>query len=396
MTRQLLVAALLWAVSLWRLPSLSHSRKQRSLATAFLALAAAMTFEVPAIAQWTDTLIGVPSTAYLLKHLLGVVSAAAVLDFVIAVVRPQGLLPRFRRAVQTAALFFLTASFLLAPRDHRAPQGFLVDQRNSGWALMHLGAFTLYIGIAMAVAAWLFIQAARHAGDRWVQAGHVVLGVGCAIGLLYSIQRLAYLWSTSGGQVTAAEAHSAAHISTLLKEAAVVAIATGSCLPPLSLVASTIGQRKALADLAPLWRSLTAAVPSVVLEKDIAQGRLSLRLYRCLVEIADATLVLREYVSVDLQARAEAMAASTGARDKDQAAIAEAGWLRAAVEIAAAGPPHTGKHPDPGGTGKTPEAELRWLRAVSAAYDRSPAVAAFAVAEAARAGANDDLEQPTA
>ncbi|MEU7644816.1 MAB_1171c family putative transporter [Streptomyces huasconensis] len=392
MSHQLLVAILLWAVALWRLPSLSHSRKQRALEVAFVSLAAAMTFEVAPVERWTDALTGAPSTAYLLKHLLGVVSAAAVLDFVIAVVRPLGLLPRPRWAVRAAALFLLTVTFLLAPHDRRAPEGFLVDQRNSNWALLHLGVFTLYIGIAMAVAAWLFIQAARHTPDRWVRAGHGLLGVGCAIGLLYALQRTAYLWCMASGQPTAAQAHSAAHTSTVLKVAAIITITVGSCLPPLSPVVKTTGQRRALAALDPLWRGLTAAVPSVVLETEIAEGRWGLRLNRCLIEIADASLALREYVPADMQARAEAMAASTGAKGERQAAIAEAGWLRAAAEIAAVSRPCAGDHPELGGVGKDPGAELRWLRWVSAAYDRSSAVAAFATAEAARAGTQDDLE----
>jgi hypothetical protein len=101
------------------------------------------------------------------------------------------------------------------------------------------------------------------------------------------------------------------------------------------------------------------------------------------VEISDATLTLREYVPENLLHRALEMAARAGYPTESRAAVAEAAWLKTAVLIAPHSTPQGGAHPEPGGVGMDPSAELQWICQVSHAYDRCPDVAAFAFAEAA-------------
>ncbi|MER6126455.1 MAB_1171c family putative transporter [Streptomyces sp. NPDC001795] len=384
MNHQVIVATTLWAVALWRAPSLRHSRKQRAISLAFLSLAAAMTLEVPAVSARIDSLTGVGSTGYLLKHMLGLVSAAAVLEFVIAVVRPRGFLQRSRRALEAACLVLMATAFGLAPDDARVPDDIIVAHDFSGWALLHVAVFTLYIGSAMTVTAILFVHAARHANDRWIRAGHSLLGLGGSIGILYALQRLVHLAHVAVGDATAADVHRAETVSTVLKVAAIAAITTGSCLSPISIAATTLRQRRALPQLDPLWHGLTDAVPSVVLPISPGQAHTRLLLHRRLVEISDATLALREYVPADLQHRAFDMAKEAGYPPRARSAVAEAAWLKTAALIAPASSPYKGEHPRSGSDGLSPAAELRWTCQVSAAYDRSPSVAAFARAEAAR------------
>ncbi|MEU5085111.1 MULTISPECIES: MAB_1171c family putative transporter [Streptomyces] len=384
MSHQILVATMLWAVALWRAPSLRHSRKQRAISLAFLSLAAAMTLEVPAVSAHFDSVTGIASTAYLLKHMLGLISAAAVLEFVIAVVRPQGFLQRSRHALEAACLLLMPAAFALAPDDARVPDDIVFAHETSRWALLHVGVFTLYIGCAMTVTAILFLHAARHARDRWIRAGHTLLGLGGAIGVLYALQRLVHLAHIATGDATAADVHRADAVSTTLKVAAIAAITAGSCLSPLSVAATALRQRRALPRLEPLWRTLTDAVPSVVLPINPGHARTRLLLHRRLVEISDATLTLREYVPADLQHRALDMAKSAGYPPRARSAVAEAAWLKTAVLIASSSAPYKGEHPHSGSDGLSPAAELRWTCQVSAAFDRCPSVAAFARAEAAR------------
>ncbi|MEV6809671.1 MAB_1171c family putative transporter [Streptomyces sp. NPDC051132] len=384
MSHQIIVATTLWAVALWRAPSLRHSRKQRAISLAFLSLAAAMTFEVPAVSARIDSLTGIASTAYLLKHMLGLVSAAAVLEFVIAVVRPQGFLQRTRHALEAACLILMPAAFALAPADARVPDDIVFAHDTSGWALLHVGVFTLYIGCAMTVTAILFLHAARHARDRWIRAGHSLLGLGGTLGILYALQRLLHLAHVAVGNATAADVHRADTVSTALKVAAIAAITAGSCLSPLSVAATALRQRRALPRLDPLWRALTDAVPSVVLPINPGQARTRLLLHRRLVEISDATLTLREYVPADLQHRALDMAKRAGYPPRARSAVAEAAWLKTAALIAPTSSPYKGEHPRSGSDGLSPAAELRWTCQVSAAFERCPSVAAFARAEAAQ------------
>ncbi|WP_244453173.1 hypothetical protein [Streptomyces malaysiensis] len=70
MSTPTLVAGVLWLVALWRLPSLRHSRKQRSLALALATLAAAVSFEVPQVKEAVDAAFGTNARlSPLLKHL---------------------------------------------------------------------------------------------------------------------------------------------------------------------------------------------------------------------------------------------------------------------------------------------------------------------------------------
>ncbi|MEU7086803.1 MAB_1171c family putative transporter [Streptomyces achromogenes] len=383
MSHQILVATALWAVALWRAPSLRYSRKQRAIALAFLSLAAAMTLEVPAVSASVDSLTGIASTGYLLKHMLGLVSAAAVLEFVIAVVRPQGFLQHSRHVLEAACLILMPVAFALAPDDARVPDDIVFAHDTSGWALLHVGVFTLYIGCAMTMTAILFLHAARHARDRWIRAGHSLLGLGGTLGILYALQRLAHLAHVATGTATPADVHRADTVSTALKVAAIAAITAGSCLSPLSVATTALRQRRALSRLEPLWRALTDAVPSVVLPLTPGPARTRLVLHRRLVEISDATLTLREYVSADLQHRALDMAKRAGYPPRARSAVAEAAWLKTAALIATTSTPYKGEHPRSGSDGLSPAAELRWTCQVSAAYDRCPNVAAFARTEAA-------------
>ncbi|MET9013961.1 MAB_1171c family putative transporter [Streptomyces olivaceoviridis] len=384
MNHQTVLAITLWAVALWRAPSLRHSRKQRAISLAFLSLAAAMTLEVPAVSTRIDSLTGVGSTGYLLKHMLGLVSAAAVLEFVIAVVRPRGFLQRSRRVLEAACLALMATAFSLAPDDARVPDDIIVAHDSSGWALLHVAVFTLYIGSAMTVTAVLFVHAARHASDRWIRAGHSLLGLGGGIGILYALQRLVHLAHVAVGYATVADVQRAESVSTILKVAAIAAITTGSCLSPISIAATALRQRRALPRLNPLWRGLSDAVPSVVLPISAGQAGTRLLLHRRLVEISDATLTLREYVPADLQHRAFDMAKNAGYPPRARSAVAEAAWLKTAALIAPTSSPYKGEHPHSGSDGLSPAVELRWTCQVSAAYDRCPSVAAFARTEAAR------------
>ncbi|MEU9371662.1 MAB_1171c family putative transporter [Streptomyces avermitilis] len=383
MNRQILIPALLWAVALWRAPSLRHSQKQRALETTFLSLAAAMTFEIPAVSEWVDAFTGVGSLGYLMKHVLGVVSAAALLDFIIVVKRPEGWHQRLRHIIAAMCLTLMSVAFALAPSHGREPDDNFSEHRPSTWALAHVGLFAMYIGIAMIFTTILFATAARHSKDRWVRTGHSMLSLGGALGVLYALQRLGYLGRVARGPITAADFEHAAMVSTALKYAAIATIIVGSCLPPVSVAATAWRERRALRRIEPLWLGLTQAVPSVRLSIEIPRRRTRLLLHRRLVEISDATLVLREYLPADVQHRAQEMAEREGYPPDERPAVTEAAWLKTATLAAAVSGPYEGDHPQPGGDGLSSSEELRWIRLVSAAYDRNPAVAAFATAEAA-------------
>lgn len=370
-----LVAGSLWLVTVWRLPSIRHSHKQRSLALTFAALAAAMTFEVPVVKAAINDNVGITGLPPLLKHLLGVTSAAYLLDFVIAVVRPQGLARRTRLAAIGATLPLMLLFYALANWTPGGPVR-VGEGKRAVYPVLYMAVFTLYIGIAMVVATWLFLSGVRHSRTWLGKAGLAFLGLGTLLGSLYALQRVGFV---TVHLATGAEYPALQHqVSTVLKQLAILSIVLGACLPPFSVAVEYARDWKTLRQLQPLWSGLTDAVPFVVLSASIPKLRVSLRLDRCVIEIEDACLALREYVSAEVHERAQMFALRNGVPQNEIDAVTEASWLRVAVRAARRGSQLEGaEHPTLGVTGKDRPSELSWLCAVSRAYSASSVVAEF-------------------
>ncbi|MFF3501188.1 MAB_1171c family putative transporter [Streptomyces sp. NPDC003247] len=375
MTTPTLVAGSLWLVTVWRLPSIRHSHKQRSLALTFAALAAAMTFEVPAVRDAINDNVGIIGLPPLLKHLLGVTSAAYLLDFVIAVVRPQGLIRRVRQAALGVTLPLMLLFYALANWTPGGPVR-VGEGQHAIYPVLYTAVFTLYIGTAMVVATWLFLSGVRHSRNLLGKAGLGFLGLGTLLGSLYALQRVGFVAVeilTGAGYPDLQN-----QVSTALKQLAILSIVLGACLPPLSVAVEYVRGWNTLRRLQPLWSSLTGAVPFVVLSTSIPKPRVNLRLDRCVIEIEDACLALREYVSAEVQERARVFVSEQGIPEEEVDAVAEASWLAVAVRSARTGSPLKGvEYPALGVTGKDRLSELSWLCSVSRAYRDSPVVAEF-------------------
>jgi hypothetical protein len=167
---------------------------------------------------------------------------------------------------------------------------------------------------------------------------------------------------------------------------AILSIALGSCLPPLSVAVEYVRSWIMLRRLQPLWKRLTDAAPHVVLSASVPKQRVSFRLERCVIEIEDACLALREYVSVDVRERARALAFQKSVSEQEVDAVTEAAWLRVAASAARTGNQIEGvEYPPLGVTGRDRPSELAWLQAVSRAYVSSPVVTEFTRQEVALA-----------
>ncbi|SFY48710.1 MAB_1171c family putative transporter [Streptomyces sp. F-1] len=376
MSTPTIVAGALWLVALWRLPSIRHSHKQRSLALTLVTLAAAMTFEVSQVKEAVDAIVGADvRLSPLLKQMLGVTSAAYLLDFVIAVVRPQGLARRARLVAAGVTLPLMLAFYALANWTPGGPVR-LGQGRDALFPLLYMAVFTLYIGVAMVVATWLFLGGVRHSRTLLGKAGLGFLGLGTLLGSLYALQRIVFVTVhlASGASYPGLENL----FSTTLKQATALSVALGVCLPPLSVAVEYVAAWSTLRKLRPLWAQLTEAAPYVVLATSIGRRRIPFRLERCVIEIEDACLALREYVSVDMHTKARRFVRQEGVDAQLSDAVAEACWLRAAAQRARNGKRLRGvEYPPLGVTGRDRDSELSWLRAVAHAYLSSPVVFEF-------------------
>ncbi|MCQ4043232.1 MAB_1171c family putative transporter [Streptantibioticus rubrisoli] len=322
------VLALLWAVTLWRLPAAARVPRQRALWTAFASIAAACTLGDPGVVDSVDRLAGVHNLSTLGKNLLGIVGSAAILDFVVAIARPRSL-PRARRALTALATVSMTAMtvlFALTPRPLEVSDFYQANVGSlSGTA--YCMVFTGCLGIAMTVATWLFWGYSRHAGAAWLRTGLRLLGAGTALGACYSLLRtvlmlLGFLRPHIIGTT-------ATTVADAVENAAISLIVVGSSLPAVGVLWRSVRDWRALRRIQPLWAELTSAVPDIVLD---ARSHLTprVRLHRTVIEIRDAVLVLSSYVPEHIRRQAERTARLSGVQGERRAALAEAIWLRTA------------------------------------------------------------------
>jgi len=128
--------------------------------------------------------------------------------------------------------------------------------------------------------------------------------------------------------------------------------------------------------LYPLWAVLRQAIPEIELPPDPAMRRSTrYRLYRRVIEIRDAQLVLRPYAEPERVARAAAAARSSGLAEDAVAAVAEAAAVVTSVRSRFRGCPARAEALPAGHPGATPcadvSAEATELITVSRAIRRS-------------------------
>ncbi|MFI7601268.1 MAB_1171c family putative transporter [Actinoplanes sp. NPDC049681] len=125
-----------------------------------------------------------------------------------------------------------------------------------------------------------------------------------------------------------------------------------------------------------LWRSLTEAVPGVVLEESpsiyrdvLRMRRNAVRLQRRVIEIRDAAITLREWISPEQFATVTAEVAGSGASGMAASATVTARCLALGRKAKRAGEARSIDVPDIATSGgEDLDSELRWLMAVRDAY----------------------------
>ncbi|MEV0278609.1 MAB_1171c family putative transporter [Streptomyces sp. NPDC050610] len=364
---------MLWGVTIWRAPSALRSAKARALWIAFAAVTLAMTLRRPSVMQAVDHVLGINNFSTLVKNLLGAVGAGAVLDFVIAVARPETERHiRPRHIMVLVSIAAMSIAFAFTPRPVEVDD--LFDHTaGTFWATVYFSVFQTYIAIAMAVAGYLFFDAARHADSRWLRISTRTLGTGTVVGVLYSLVRIAYLLLRLTGITDDSTIRLADYASNLTRSGAIGLILIGSSIPAIGVAWRQAQDYRSLRNLRPLWEDLTAAAPDIVLKTPLLRSP-RIRLHRTVIEIRDASLALAPYADDTMRRRARAAAASSSHSD----AAAEALWLRASREAKHEGLVPAGPASAPAGDSAPLdfEAEVTYLKDLAVFY-RSPEAAEF-------------------
>jgi len=363
------VLAVLWLVVLWRVPTLWQARWKRAPWVALAALAVALTLNLSAPVTLIDKSSGIADLATLAKHLSGVVASAAVLDWVAALASVSSP-PRLRahHALAATAMTAMTALFAVMRRPESPA---FVSTVSGGLPAAYLQVFYAYLGAAMGVAAVLFWRASRLSPRGSVRWGFWLLASGTTGGACYALYQSCYLVFRVLGLLRSTQAEAALRVGASLENAAIALILAGLSVPAFGVAAENARDLGALHALRPLWRDLAETVPGIsagswkhAVAGSVREPRI--RLIRRTVEIRDAALALRCYVTPAVISTARDQLAECGLSGAALDAATEACWLVLAIHAARTTQPASeAAHVLPGA--ETLNEEARWLRQVAAA-----------------------------
>ncbi|GAB1692265.1 MAB_1171c family putative transporter [Krasilnikovia sp. M28-CT-15] len=291
-TVELLGALALWVALALRVRSARHSRQQRMLLYAVAGLAGSITVYLDPVSAAINRNLVFANSCGLFMNVWGVLASALILDFILAAIsRRRPWLVYGLGAAVSVTLILL--NFTVAPHAGCVSAQVVPWYSPFWWLLIaaHL--------VATIPSAALCARYALRAGeDRTLRTGLLLLAAGFVSSTVFWLIVLAFLLlrPMALGAFFPLNIGITAWLMT-----------AGVCLPLLIDVRRQARNRAALWRLWPLWRDLVAAAPHVVLQQP--SGRLrqmlarprttNLRLYRQVVEIRDAILILRDYVRAE-------------------------------------------------------------------------------------------------
>ncbi|QLY30188.1 MAB_1171c family putative transporter [Nocardia huaxiensis] len=355
-----------------------HSPAKWAVAVAILCAAIGFEAAVPQIYTWIGETSGVDNLASLIVYSAVATAVLSQLVWTAYLLDPATGKPRLSgravMAVNTAVVIVMAALFFAAPVhdgihptdfDHHYATEPLVD----AFLGIYLLAYTLGLArIIVLCRGWI----PQVRDQLWLRRGLRLLVVGSAIAIGYSIGKTIAI-TCSWLDIPAHKLNTEIAPAFASLGAAVMLIGY-LCPAAIPSMIRTYEHARALPRLRPLLSALREAIPEIA-ETTAGTPRVGRdRVYRSVIEIRDALLILQPQLTAEVTAAAELLATELGVTGEKRAATVEAARIAAAVRAHRAGGGATGsgerfrepEHP-------SFEGELRWLVAVAAAY---PAVLA--------------------
>jgi hypothetical protein len=327
----------LWVALALRTPGARRSRPQRRLLIAAAGLAGSITVYLDPVTALLNRTYLFGASCGITVNIWGVLSSAFILDFVLAAVARRSPWLIYGTSV-------LVSGVLLALNTGPVPQAGCVTSIAVPWYSPFWWLLSLAHVVAVGPCAVLCARYASQATSRSLRVGLWLLAAGfISSTVFWSLVVLGYLttrWAWLGA------------FFPLNIGITAWLMSIGVALPLVVRAQRWWRNQRALGRLAPLWRDLVAAAPHVRLPKSRSRHwSIDLRLYRRIIEIRDALLILRDYVGQDTvdAARAHVQAADLPA-GADVEALATACWLAVAERAKAGGVP-------PRPAGRTPTEE---------------------------------------
>ncbi|MCF3101673.1 hypothetical protein IPZ58_08770 [Streptomyces roseoverticillatus] len=280
--------AALWSAALVRAPQAVRHREQRPLWFAVVMIALAMSMHLEPVTAVLARLVPGAHWVDLTTHLFSIVDAAAVLWFIHGAAgrrRHTGVLFGTAAAVMVS-LVLLDVLGPVHERNQIAPSRATPSVPDAYWWVFF--AFHLTADTVCGLVCW---SHGRHGTPRLLRYGLRLFGSGILLASVLWLLKLVYLSTRSPvfaplfSPVTGVEA---------------VCMALGVALPVFAQVRTHLQYRRSYRGLERLWQDLTTHAPDVVLRPANRIGAaavpLQLRLYRRVIEIRDAMIVLRNYI----------------------------------------------------------------------------------------------------
>ncbi|MFI0779312.1 MAB_1171c family putative transporter [Streptomyces sp. NPDC021212] len=353
--------ATLWAVTLARAPQAIRTRQQRPLWFAIVMTALAMSMHLDPVTATLAHLVPSAHWIDLTTHLFSIIDAAAVLWFVLHAAgrhRPTTLVFGAALAVM-ATMLILDISAPPHARNQIAPSLAIRSVPNAYWWIFF--AFHLVADTTCGLVCW---SQGRRETPRLLRYGLRLFGTGILLASLLWVLKLGYLHTRSPffvplfSPVTGIEA---------------LFMAAGAALPVLAQIHTRWQHQKAYRGLDVLWRDLTVATPDVILGPSnrlrAAATPLQLRLYRRVIEIRDAMIALRNYVTPAALDLARRHVTDHSLPEPVAEAHVTACWLTAALHALHSGHPPQPQSVNLAGHGALDLTdEINYLLRVAAAY----------------------------
>ncbi|MBO4209176.1 MAB_1171c family putative transporter [Micromonospora echinofusca] len=377
------LAALAWAATGYRLLS-AHQRgpgtpARRAVTNALALLAVTFTVSTPAVWTAADRLTGVNNIAALVAHLCVVAFSTTIQVLLLWWAEPTTARRRARHrqfVLGTVALVLLGLFVAAGPTESRNTDFVATYAGRPHFAVYLLAYLTAFAAglVDIIRICWPY---ARLVGTGWLRTGLRTTTAGAAVGLVYcTVRALDIVEAAAGWNVHRGEA-----LVPLSSSVGALLVILGLTMPAwgprLAGVAGTVDRVRLLRQLHPLWHALSTAVPAVRLTPDRAgRWRPAERLHRRVVEIYDARLALRPYLSEAVGERARRRGEASGLRGDELAAVVEAAKLRAALTaVTAESRPRRPEEPATPDEALDEVREMRQLARVARAFAHSPLVA---------------------
>jgi hypothetical protein len=292
-TVELLGALALWSVVFLRAPTALRSRQQRLLLLAVVGIAGSITVYLDPVTATLKRTFVFAQSCDLFMNAWGVLSAALILDFVLAATSQRR--PWLIYGLTTATIVVLIILNSTIAHYAGCVTAIQVPWYSPFWWILISAHLVAVIPCVVLCGRYAY----RASGDRSLRVGLLLLASGFASSSVFWCIVLAFLLFRP------------AWLGALfpLNIGITAWLMTAGTILPLALESHRLVRNiVALWRLWSLWWYLVEAVPHVVLIKprmricDLFGGARSiyLRLYRRVIEIRDALLILRDYVRPEI------------------------------------------------------------------------------------------------